>query len=123
MHPTFDTRDQEIVAERVDRYNTHEGPRVGDFVDFADGITRRISETWDGWVQTSDSGSFYLGDEGCSFSGSLYLAVPVESLTLTEEVRPGDVWIFHHDRRAAHNGVATTIGFRVYTCSQPAPEI
>lgn len=121
----FDTNDQAIVDRRRTQLDTLPGPRVGDFVEFADGTVRRISETWgdppDRRAQTSDGGNFYLGEHGVSFSGSLYPAVPADSLTATGHTRPGAVWIFHHDHWRAHHGVHTTIPFRVYTCELPAP--
>src|SRR5271167_3580103 len=74
----LDDRDAAIVAERMARMDARPGPRVGDFVRFADGVERRISHYWQaepdmpGWqagAQTSDGGSWHLGSEGCSFSG------------------------------------------------------
>ena len=54
-------------------------------------------------------------------SGSLYVGVKPESLMPTAEVRPGSVWIFHHDYRTAGGGVDTEIMFRVYACDLDAP--
>jgi hypothetical protein len=125
----LDDRDAAIVAERMARLNARPGPRVGDFVHFADGVERRVSHYWqaepdiDGWragVQTSDGGSWHLGSEGCSFSGSLYPLVPLETLTQTEETREGSAWIFHHDYACAGNGVDFRVPFRVFECSRPA---
>ena len=61
-------------------------------------------------IQTSDGGSFYLGDGYCAFSGSLYDGIPADTLTLTGETREGRVWWFHHDYHTAHNGVPGVIG-------------
>jgi hypothetical protein len=130
MSPTMlqaDERDAAIVAERMARLDTRDEPRVGDYVRFADGTLRRVSyhwrddEGWDGGCQTSDGGSFYLGNAGCSFSGSLYSCVPTESLKLTSERLPGPVWIFHHDQHRAHNGVTFMPDFRVYDCPHDPP--
>jgi hypothetical protein len=118
---TFDDRDAAIVAEREAELNKREGFRLGDWVRFADDRLRRISHIWPDGVQTSDGGSYYLGNGYVSMSGSLYRTVPNESLTLTDETRPGWVWIFHHDMHVAHNGVDVQIPFRVYTCNLPAP--
>ena len=124
----LDERDRQIVWERRHSTELTEGPRVGDYVDFADGITRRVSHVWDvaDWgdtagVQTSDGGSFYLGNGYVSFSGGLYRSVNMGTLTDTGEVRPGRVWIFHHDWAMADNGVDVTIPFRVYRCTENAP--
>ena len=119
---TLDDKDREIIAERVTRFNTLPGPRVGDYIDFADGTTRRIAYVWeDGDIQTTDGGSFHFSGGGCDFSGSLYRSVPPRSVVPTGETRSGMVWIFHHGHTEAHNGVTGVIDFRVYRCSQPAP--
>jgi hypothetical protein len=39
----LDDRDKAILAARVAAFDSTEGPRVGDYVRFADGVTRRIS--------------------------------------------------------------------------------
>ncbi len=122
-----DARDLETVARRMALMDSREGPRVGDFVAFPSGLVRRVSHHWrdeDGWdggVQTSDGGSFYLGDWGCSFSGSLHPAVPTESLVPTGELRSGGVWVFHDDVAGAGRGVHADAQFRVFRCELPAP--
>jgi hypothetical protein len=124
--PAFDERDAEILAKRSAAYDEIAGPRDGDFVVFADEVTRRISYVWRDErgaafsVQTSDGGSYYLGDGYVSMSGSLYSGVKPETLTLTDEKRVGRIWFFHHDFHTAHNGVDATMPFRVFTCSEPA---
>ena len=122
MHPTIDDRDREIIATRSATLAAQTTPQVGDFVDFANGVTRRISHPWPDWpdptIQTSDNGSFYLGTTGCSFSGGLYPGIPAERFTPTEERREGSAWLFHHDCSSAHNGVYFTIPFRVWRCER-----
>lgn len=128
MTMTLDDRDQTIVASRVELLDADTDPRCGDYVEFSDGVTRRISHVfprewgpeWSA-VQTSDGGSFYLGDGYVSYSGGLYPAVPMDSLTLTPDHRDGSAWVFHHNHRMAHNGVDFVVPFRVYTCDRPAP--
>lgn len=120
----LDDRDQAIVDERMAAVDAITGPRVGDFVVFADGTERRISYSWPAGdhfpasVQTSDlgAGRFYLGRGYLSFSGGLHSGVSVETLTDTGETRKGEAWIFHHDSRRAHNGVDFKATFRVYRC-------
>jgi hypothetical protein len=125
--PALDAIDIALIAERMDAIDSHDGPLVGDYMVFADGVERRVSyhwtdgTGWDGGCQTSDGGRFHLTSCGCSFSGSLYPCVPTDSLTLTDEYRDGEAWIFHHDRRAAGNGVEFVTGFRVYRSSENAP--
>lgn len=126
----LDDRDQAIVDERMAAVDAITGPRVGDYVLFADGTERRISYSWpagDSWpagVQTSEvgAGRWYLGKFGLSFSGSLHPGVSIETLTETDETRDGAAWIFHHDSRRAHNGVDFKATFRVYRCELAADE-
>jgi hypothetical protein len=114
---------QAILAARVDALNKVEGPRVGDFVRFANGTLRRISHHWVNRVQTSDTpgGSYYLGDGWLSYSGSLYPSVPIESLTLTDETLDGAVWFFDRDWMRASARVLARVAFRVYTCPLDPP--
>ena len=123
----LDERDRAIFAARVAQFDPTEGPRVGDHVDFTDGVSRLISYVWgdgtdelDG-VQTSDGGSFYLGDGYMSFSGSLYICVPHDTLTLTEETRATVAWFFHHDWHSRDNGVDVKVAMRVWKCCVAAP--
>jgi flavin-dependent dehydrogenase len=129
-YPTIDERDEQHIARSVEALNKarqeSDEPLDGDFVVFADGVRRRVSEVLPGGygVQTSNAGSWYLSELGVSFTnGSLYLPVPKESLTLTDETCDGQVWFFHHNYTDAGNGVNTAISFRVYRCSEPAPAI
>ncbi len=120
----IDERDSEIVRERLARIENLRGPRVGDYVRFADGVERRVSYVWE-WepesVQTSDGGSFYLGNGYVSFSGSLHAGVHPSTLRLTTEVRDGSCWIFHHDYHTAGNGLdLNLLCWRVYECSEEA---
>lgn len=121
MFTPLDPRDRRILDARKASLDGQPGPRVGDYVVFSDGVTRRISYNWGDAVQTSDGGSWYLGDGYCSFSGSLYSSVPIASLTQLPEERDGSAWFFHHDYPAAHNGVDVEIPFRVYSCTEIAP--
>lgn len=81
----LDDRDKALLAARVAAFDPTGGPRVGDFVEFIGGVTRQISYVWPGSFQTEKAGRFYLGPGYMSFSGSLYGAVPTETLTLTDE--------------------------------------
>ena len=115
--------DSEILAYREAILNRDKDPRVGDFVEFPGGELRRIAYIWpDGGVQTCHVGaSFYLGEHGCSMSGSLFRSIPGHSLTLTDQTRPGGVWFFHENQPRANNGVRFNILFRVYASSVEAP--
>lgn len=129
MYPEIDDKDRAMIAERTAAFDKREGYRVGDFVIFADDITRRISHIWPGEgtpdnIQTSVPGaSFYLGDGYVDMgSGSLFAPFPADTLTLTDETREGGVWMFHHGHAMAHNGVNFAIPFRVFRSAVEAPE-
>jgi hypothetical protein len=125
---TLDKKDQDILAARVAAFDPTEGPRVGDHVEFADGVIRLISYVWTdgaewlGGVQTSDGGSFYLGHGRMQFSGSLYMSVPHETLTLTEDTRETRAWFFHHDYHTAHNGIDVPVTMRLWKSTATAPK-
>lgn len=115
-NPQFDERDAAILKERMAALDLIAGPRVGDFVRFADGVELRISYVWDNSFQTSrDGDGWYLSMGHLSFSGTLFPSVPLKDLTRTEETREGRIWFFHHGYAAAHCGVWATAAFRLYT--------
>jgi len=122
----LDERDAALFAGRIAAYDAIPGPRVGDFVIFADDVTRRISHIWRDErdavfnIQTSDGGTYCLGDGSVSMSGSLRPGVKPDTLTPTEERRNGSIWFFRHDQWKADNGIDTTMSFRVFRCSEPA---
>lgn len=126
VSPVLDERDTAILARRTAMLDADTDLRVGDFVRFADGTLRRVSHIWRDEqdrpesVQTSNGGTYYLGDGYVSMSGGLYRGVPASTLSLTAESRDGWVWFFHHDWTRAHNGVDVMVPFRVYECSLAA---
>ena len=113
--PVFDEQDNSLVQLRAMLRNRNLKPQVGDFVVRKDGHHKRIAYLWgDEAIQLADGGSFYLCDTGdASYSGSLDPGIPPK-LELTEEVRSGEFWVFHHDFVLAHNGVTFSIPCRVY---------
>jgi hypothetical protein len=122
--PALDDRDAAIVARNAAAYAAHTTPQKGDFVEFSDGITHRISVLReDTNLQTSELGQcgFHLGNGYVSAGGGRRGCSPVASLTLTDETRLGDCWIFHHDRMQAGGRVEAAIPFRVWACGLPAP--
>jgi len=127
-HPKFDDKDAEILQRREEKYNAIKGFRVGDFVRFSNGVIRRISYIWENErgevdsIQTSDGGSYYLGEGHISMSGSLYPGIAPDYLSGTKETMEGSVWFFHHNYSTAHNGVYGNMSFRVFECSLPAKE-
>lgn len=135
-HGNADARDLAMMDRRAAALNLIPGPRVGDFIDYADGIVRRMAHVWPAdWhddgiarVQVTDGGSFYLGGaeekhselhdgEGyVSYSGSLFPGIKADTLKLAGS-RNGRIWIFHHEQWGAGMGVDGEIAFRVYDCS------
>jgi hypothetical protein len=112
----LDARDQAIVQARAVAFAAHTKPQTGDFIEFADGITRRIAHVWfDENIQTTDGGSFYLGMGYVSYSGSLYQSIPATAVRLLQDKQiNGRFWFFHHDYHTAHNGVDFVIPCRVW---------
>jgi hypothetical protein len=143
-HPVFtpDPKDIGLLNERQTKRLANPLPLEGDWVEFADGVTRRISYVWfgdaqshppSGGVQTSDAtsdrgrringGSWHLQSSGNgNFSGGLYGSVPVNTLTDTGETRPTRFWFFHRDHWTAHNAVHVDVNVRVWQCSEVAPK-
>jgi len=113
-------KDHAILSDRVAAYDRYQGPRVGDFIRFSDGIVHQFSHDWDDSIQTTKGGSFYLGTHYLSFSGALEPAISKEKLSLTPEMALGRVWFFHHDYRQAHSAVYASVPFRVYTTTMPS---
>jgi hypothetical protein len=115
-------RDKEIFLRRVQLLDEVPGPRIGDWIKYADGTILRIGHVWtDDAVQPVPGGSFYLGDGYVSFSGSLYRGVPINSLTATSQKRRGRVWFFHDDQSRADNSVHLYAEFRVFRTAYPLP--
>ena len=137
----FDDRDGAIVNERITAYAKRTGPRVGDYITFANDVERRISHVWDAdWnedgiasYQTSDSGSYHMGNGGfgawesgergtyVSFSGALHHSVKGTTLRRAPGVKDAWVWIFHHDLAGAGCAVHATIPARMYRSTDRAP--
>jgi hypothetical protein len=118
----LDDRDKTILTVRAAAFHRAEGPCVGDYIDFADGVTRRIAYLCPDGVQTSDNGSFYLGNSGMSCYGSLYTPAPPETLILAEGMRDASAWFFHHDHWTAHNAVHVRVLARVWASTTKAPK-
>jgi len=52
-----------------------------------------------------------------SYSGGLEPSIKHDQLELTDEIRLGAVWFFHHDYSTASNGVNAWIPCRVFKTS------
>lgn len=123
MTPTFDEKDAAILAKREAEMLAYEGPRIGHFVRFPNGMLcrmshiHRYSNSDEVDIQTSRGGSFYLGENGfVDFSGGLNSSVPIKCFTKTTENMLGSVWFFHHGHVTAHNSVQAKANFPVWEC-------
>lgn len=114
MPPKFDEKDAEILAHRVALREMRRGPRVGDYLVFPDGHVERFSYDWGEDIQTSQGGSFYLGEGSASFSGGLNEALPKAAMEDTGAFLSGRFWFFHHGHVTAHNGVDVVAPCRVF---------
>ena len=122
MNEHLDERDAKLFEVRQAFVSSREEPSVGDFVEFADGVLRRISYAWPDSVQTSQGGQWYLGETYVSFSGSLHPPVPIDTHVATGDRRNGRSWIFHHNDWRADNNVDVDVSFPVWRCSLEAPK-
>ena len=113
----FDTRDQEILSERIHLREQRADPLIGDFVDFADGHFERVSNVWRGWLQTTEVGSFHLCETGNgSFSGEPNPSIRKDHFRDSGTKRLGEFWFFHHDLWMEHNGIECQAPCRVWNC-------
>lgn len=111
----LDERDQALAEKIKTAWLARPGMRVGDFVRWPNGEIRRCSHDWDDSMQTSKTGSFYIGaDAGVSFSGGLQPPNPKTFFKLTNEVIDGEFWFFSHGRAGAGRGKDVMLPCRVY---------
>lgn len=124
-----DPADRADLEARIARRMAVTTPQVGDFIDYANGVTRRIAFVWSEGVQSAmdqpgmSVPSFQMLSTGeLSYSGGLHLATPTANLTDTGEFRPGVAWIFSRGVIAAGNGVDFNAPCRVWASTDDAPE-
>ncbi len=111
------SKDHDIITNSIIEFDKIAGPRVGDYIDFPDGKTRRFTHHWGTDIQTTMPGcdsSFYFEGGTISFSGSLDRGIPIEQIEAIAETRNGNVWFFHDNWRQAHSAVGARIPFRVF---------
>jgi hypothetical protein len=119
---TFDERDAELLKLRIEAREKIDGPRIGDFVIFDNGVIGRFSHDWGDKIQWSscpngDHWGFHLFSDGhASFSGSLNPSIMKDQLECgrSEDDRNGKFWFFHHDFAGAGRGVYCDVPCRVY---------
>lgn len=119
----LDERDRAYLIEATAARAAMLEPLQGDVIRFADGIERRISHVWPDSIQSATGGSYHFSRSGhMSYSGSLFVGVPAESLTLTDETAEVRAWFFHHGWAKAHNGIDVTAPVRVWQSTADAPK-
>ena len=110
---TIDDRDEKILSDRLEKYNARDEAKVGEYLQYKDTFLR-FSHNWGESIQTSQGGSYYLGEGYLSMSGRLNSGVDKNLLELTPEHKTGSCWFFHHDYRTAGGGVHFQVEFRVW---------
>lgn len=116
----FDATDQKILDQIMPVRDQIRGPRLGDYVHFPTGQLERISNNFGTILQTSPdwAGAYFLHSHGdASFSGGLNPSIPLDSLTLTDEVMLGQFWFFHHGQVGVGRRVNFSISCRIYATS------
>jgi hypothetical protein len=109
-------KNHKIINEAFDYLDKIEGIRLGDFVRLGDGHKLRVTHVWDDSIQTYEDGSFCVDHSNISHSGSLYSGIPKENFSLTDEVKPGLIWVFDSGFWGAYRAVHYLVPFRVYEC-------
>jgi len=92
-------------------------PRVGDFLQNADGSFVRFCNITKTYAQTTTAlkESYYVGPTGCaSYSGGLDPGVDLELLALSLKMKRGQFWFFHHGRAGGGRGVKITLPCRIW---------
>lgn len=110
-------RQYNILAKCLTKFNTFDGPRMGDFVLMPDNTYRRFCADWDTEIQITPaetSGSFCINSGYCDYSGTLEPCIPKDKLRFIHEYKLGRVWFFLNGVPAAHCGIDAEIPCRVF---------
>lgn len=108
------------------------GPRIGDYIHFADGSLRRIGCTTEAGGRAQDRGDvllwtcppgqrLHLKPGGMAVGDYLLPPITTATLTLAPRTRPGPVWIWRHGQPGLGRRVTAAIACRVYRCTLPPP--
>lgn len=122
---TTETKNQILLAQKMEQFNRRGGMRVGDFVrlptiDKRQNEYTRITHLWSETAQTG-SGSYFLSKAGyLEFSGGLDSGLAFDDLQPSEETKMGAVWFFSGDEVKAQNGVTLLAEMRVFTVKEGA---
>lgn len=108
----------EILRERMALFDEIKGPRVGDFIETAEGDTR-ITYIWDvpgeppQYQTGGNGGSYYLSrNGGLSYSGSLDMRGVLELKLIGQ--REAWVWFFDEGWSRAYGGVHYKVPMRLF---------
>lgn len=105
----------QIFKDREKRLLKNRVLQVGDFVRILPNLTMRIgTHNYDKNYQLCHGGSFYLGNNGCSMSGSLDDLISSDDLVNTGELMNGSVWIFSENSSGGGRGVYSFIKFKIW---------
>lgn len=109
------------LNDMVELYSKIEAPRIGDYVLRSDGYYQIAYDTLKRHgdptnlqlrSHTSDKGYFYLYENGGEASGCMGDVIPINSIKLTEEIKPSHCWFF--DLTGRTTSQKFTIDMRVY---------
>lgn len=102
-----------IFANRRAAFEARE-TLIGHYV-LVGGVYDRITHQGSDAVQAGGvGGSYYIDNDGVSYSGGLDHSYKIGALELTDKTKPGNFWFFHDDSQRAHNVVHCVIECRVY---------
>lgn len=108
-------RDLDILKQRVEAFDKHIGPRVGDYLELPYGMFTRFTHAWDDGIQIGGgSGSYYLGNGYISYSGGLDPSIEYSAILPTDKKKDGTIWFFHAGSAGGGRGVYSNISFRVF---------
>ncbi len=111
-YPGSDNRT--MIVQRQAALDKITGPKVGDYLRTIDNKLLRFTINSGDRLQAYYGGSFYLGNNGCDFSGACGDSYPVYRLIETGERKAGSVWFFRNDEWRGGNSYETKAMFTVW---------
>lgn len=112
---TFPGSDNDtMLKQRQAALDRIAGPKVGDYLRTRDGKLLRFTIDHGDRLQAYWGGSFYLGPNGCDFSGACGDSYPTYRMILTGQRKQGSVWFFDGDHWRAGGGHDTKATFNVW---------
>lgn len=111
---------EQILADRMARFDRMPGPRVGDFLRLPRIDPRvpefdRFTHDWGDTLQTGGmSGSYYHGGSHLCYSGGLDPGIAKADIVATGETWHGEVWFFDRDIAGKGRGVYFSAPMRIF---------